>query len=250
MGQLEDQEERLRRHYEHAIRTYDRVSLQDLSNSLRMWLQMVPGLMKSSSIYASRQFYSGSPHNRMKVLARKCEKYLIATLAPHTTTYAHGGKLVQGLRTTENMTLGTIFSPLRIRKNKPLDILASYYLSKEIDDSDNDYMKHPTIKMLNMTDWMGAEVVRYKFTNEKGEVIKASMSRAICINRVANTMDGCHPSSYVGYDKGSNIWNEHLDFVNLYQSAGTHLPYLILMNTAQQILDIPSAVNPNRKIGV
>jgi len=45
--------ERLRRHYELAVRTYDHISLLDLSHSLRMWVELKTPLTTIAPKFAS-----------------------------------------------------------------------------------------------------------------------------------------------------------------------------------------------------
>ena len=77
--------ERLRRHYEAAVKTYDEVSLLDLSHTLRLWTELKKPLENLAPEFSnSRLFRTGIPAKkgfkgspwapvRLFVYARRCQ---------------------------------------------------------------------------------------------------------------------------------------------------------------------------------
>jgi hypothetical protein len=101
----------------------------------------------------------------------------------------------------------------------------------------------------NYMQWLGSEVVRVCYPNEKGILKVVSINREMIVKRVANTLDGSHPSAASGSHEGSNAFDEAVHHLLQYQVAGLPLPYFIILKIAQDILDIAPAflgVDPDR----
>jgi hypothetical protein len=82
--------------------------------------------------------------------------------------------------------------------------------------------------------WMGAEAVRlsWPMSGDNSELV--TISREVLVKRVANVLDGSHPS--LGSDP-DNRFDAPVQYLLTCQVAGFPLPYFILLKVAQDILD-------------
>ena len=228
--------ERLRRHYEAAVRTYDHVSLLDLSHSLRVWTELKQPLTTISPKFASSiSFKTAIPAKRIFRAARGAE-YLFSYMPGGVRTYASNGHLASGPGmgpSDGDFTIG-----IAVKVSPPLIELGKYCVVKRSFDQ-------PLIKALDaeqvtrctFTQWLGAEAVRVSFPNEAGTLEVVAISREMIIKRVANTLDGSHPSAAGAVDS-SNVFDPPIHRLLQYQMGGLPLPYLILLKVAQDIVEV------------
>jgi hypothetical protein len=90
----------------------------------------------------------------------------------------------------------------------------------------------------NYTQWLGSEVVRVCYPIETGTLKVVSINREMIVKRVANTLDGSHPSAATEDNAGDNAFDDAVHHLLQYQVAGLPLPYFILLKIAQDILNI------------
>jgi hypothetical protein len=85
---------------------------------------------------------------------------------------------------------------------------------------------------------MGAEAVRLSFPTGTGDLKSLAISREMIIRRVANTLDGSHPSAATTTGGTENSFDPAVHHLLKYQMGGLPLPYFILLKIAQDILEI------------
>lgn len=83
---------------------------------------------------------------------------------------------------------------------------------------------------------MGAEAVRLRFPDDLGNLTMLMISREVIINRVANTLDGSHPSAAPDPRNGKDKFDPAIKHLLQYKLGGLPLPYIILLKIAQEIL--------------
>jgi len=88
----------------------------------------------------------------------------------------------------------------------------------------------------NYMQWMGAEAVRLSYPAEEGALKKLVITREMIVRRVANTLDGSHPSAAGKNEDMENGFDAAVHHLLQYQMGGLPLPYFILLKIAQDIL--------------
>mgnify|MGYP006279387535 CR=1 FL=1 len=227
--------ERLRRHFEAARRSYDIVTLLDLSHSLRIWADLKDSLPESHPrFHSTNAFKTGIPARKVLKAARGYE-YCFSYMPGGTTTYASNGHLVSGPGIEDGRDF-TIGASVRLQGDsvelKNFSIIFTSFEQPLINA-----LSAEQIKRCNFTQWMGAEAVRANLPGDKGRLKLTTLSREKIIRRVANTMDGSHPS-----DDSKEIPLGEFDAVIRhlleYKVGRLPLPYFILLKCAQDIVEI------------
>lgn len=228
--------ERLRRHYEAAVKTYDHVSLLDLSHSLRVWTELRQPLVRLAPKFAQAlSFKTAIPAKRVFKAARG-HQYVFSYMPGGVRTYASKGHLASGPGMGAND--GDFTTGISVKLSPPLMELGKYCIVSTSFDQ-------PLIKALEAEDvtrctfaqWLASEAVRVSFKNSKGVLEVVAISREMLVKRVANTLDGSHPSA-AGGAQDENTFDAPVHYLLQYQMGGLPLPYLMLLKIAQDILDI------------
>ena len=230
--------ERLRRHYEVAVRSYDTVSLLDLSHSLRVWAELKMALPNLAPAFGrTLAFKTAIPAKKVMREVRD-KRFVFAYMPDGVITYASNGQIVSG--------------PEQINSNSPFSLGAAVKINADGSAEIKNYcfvsntLEQPIIKLLEVADqkrcnypqWMGAEAVRLSYISQSGALKALTISREMIIKRVANTMDGSHPSAAGTLSDGENSFDEAVHHLLQYQMGGLPLPYFILLKVAQDILSI------------
>lgn len=238
--------ERLRRHYDVAVRSYDMVSLLDLSHALRIWAELRSELPKIATKFATtKAFKTATPIK--KVLRRvRGTRFVLSYMPGGVITYANKSHFVS--------------SHVPGEENSPITLAASVTNNPDGSVELGMYasiaaaLEPPMIKLLdekiqtrcNYAEWMGAEVVRTCYPTETGELKTVQISREMIVKRVANTMDGSHPSAAGAVNDGKNSFDPAIHHLLHYLMGGLPLPYFILLKIAQDILNIAPGLLDNR----
>lgn len=95
-------------------------------------------------------------------------------------------------------------------------------------------------KRCNYAHWLGAEVVRLSYPSQVSgqKMTTVSLSREMLVKRVANTLDGSHPSAAGNSTTDVNSNDEAVRQLLSHLMGGLPLPYFIILKIAQDILDI------------
>lgn len=228
--------ERLRRHYEVAVRTYDHVSLLDLSHSLRVWTELKQPLLKLAPKFAQAlSFKTAIPAKRVFKAARG-HRFVFSYMPGGVRTYASKGHLASGPGMGSND--GDFTAHIAVKLSPPLLELGKYCVVSTSFDQ-------PLIKALEAEDltrctfaqWLASEAVRASYENGKGVLEVVAISREMLVKRIANTLDGSHPSAAAGGQE-ENAFDAPVHHLLQYQMGGLPLPYFILLKIAQDILDV------------
>lgn len=225
--------ERLRRHYEASVRTYDEISLLDLSHTLRIWADLKLELPKHAPAFRTTlSFKSATPEAKV-IRALKASAYVFAFMPGGVITYASDGSIVGGPKPPNPEIPRSIAASCKFNEDGSLQLNDFSVIDCDLDPSLQKAVSSKQVKRCNFQDWFGAEAVRLSYPTEAGALIAVSITREMIIRRVANTLDGSHPSATADT---SNKFDAPIHYLLQFQMGGLPLPYFILLKIAQDIL--------------
>lgn len=233
MSKVSLQLNRLRRHYESALVSYDEVSLLDLSHVLRIWTELkIPLKIISPKFSDKKVFKSSTPGRKILKLARRCE-YVFAYMPGGVITRANSGVLLSFPHKSDEKLRASISTN---QLDTHLEIRNFALIGDNFKTSLYSEFKQETIKAHTFVNWLGTEAVRCGYFDEKGEYKEYSISREMIIKRVANTLDGSHHSTLEGGER-DNKFDAPVHRLLKYKVGGLPLPYFILMKISQDIIN-------------
>lgn len=226
--------ERLRRHHEAASRTYDHVSFLDLSHALRIWVDLKQALPNAfPSFSTTLSFKTASPPKKILKHVRGCQ-YVFSYMPGSVITHASNGALVGIPPIGEKYSAG-----IRVRGlgTDSVEMGRFCVIAKTLDEPMIKALEGEIVTRCNYIQWLSSDAVRMCYVNSSNQMTPLSLSREILIKRVANTLDGSHPSlaAGVGCD---NKFDEPIHHLLKFQWGGLPLPYLVLLKIAQDILEV------------
>lgn len=234
INQILPQLERLRRHYEAASKTYDYVSLLDLSHSLRIWVdlkQILPNIVPSFE--STLSFKTASPPKKILNHIRGCQ-YVLAYMPGFVVTSANKGNIFSVPRIGCEMYCG-----VRVRNvgTHKAEMAHFYVVAKDLNASMIKVLSNETVTRCNYVQWLASDAVRMCYINSSQKMTPVALSREILIKRVANTLNGSHPKLSVTSDS-DNKFDEPIHYLLQFEWGGLPLPYFILLKIAQDILHV------------
>lgn len=235
IDQIKLQLERLRRHHEVASNTYDHVSLLDLSHALRIWTELkneLPKLLPGFSTTLS--FKTASPSKKALKQVRGYQ-HVFSYMAGQVVTHAHKGNLTSGPDYGDSFSFACRVYALNEFRTLKLSNFCAF--AQCADERMVEYLKNESVTRCGYVQWLGSDIVRMCYKNSANQLVTLSLSREILIKRVANTLDGSHPSS-VATAENKNKFDEPIHYLLQFSCGGLPLPYLILLKIAQDILEI------------
>lgn len=227
--------ERLRRHYEIAVRTYDHVSLLDLSHSLRLWTELKHPLATIAPEFsAAICFKTGFPARKV-LKASRGFRYVFSYMPGGVRTYASKGLLASS--PDMGRQDGQLTVAIAVRNSPPLLELGNFcVVAKAFDQPLVRALGAEVVSRCTFVQWLGSEAVRLAYVNEAGDLVALSISREMVVRRVANTLDGSHPSAG-GHEDIANEFDAPVHHLLQYRVGGLPLPYFIVLKIAQDLLD-------------
>ena len=227
--------ERLRRHYELSVRTYDHVSLLDLSHTLRVWAdlkQKLPGL--HPLVASSIAFKSAIPAKKATRAARG-HAFVFAYMPGGVRTYASKGQLA-GAPGNEPKASFTLAAATKLNSDGSIDLKNYAYVSTSFAQPLVKALSAEDVSRGNFVQWLGAEAVRLAYPAEGGKLVTETITREVLIRRVANTLDASHPAAPSGGKGSANRYDPAIKHLLQYTMGGLPLPYFVLLKAAQDIL--------------
>ncbi len=234
---------RLKRHYEHSVRTYDDASLLDLAHILRIWTELKTALPEQYPNFKTKKpFKTGAPIR--KVLKQAVNQQYVFSYLPGNgvVTYASNGQLAGG----PDINNGSDFSmAVRVKHSGEAIWLSQYcYISKSLEQPYIKALENEKVVRCNFVDWMGAETVRVQFINSEKKLERRSISREMLVKRVANILDASHTSLSTS-DGSENMFDDAVWWLMKFNCGGLPLPYFLLLKIAQDIID-----NSSKLLGI
>lgn len=236
MNKILLQLERLRRHYDVAVRTYDHVALLDLSHSLRIWVELKQPLLSIAPAFSNSLSFKTAIPARKVLKAARGHSFVFSYMPGGVITYASRGHLASGPGMGANDGDFTVGVALKLSTDY-IELGKYCIISKSLEQPLIKALEAESTKRCTYPQWLAAEVVRVSCPNQKGNLETISISREMIIKRVANTLDGSHPSAAGGGDV-DNVFDEPVQRLLEYQMGGLPLPYFILLKIAQDILEV------------
>ena len=228
--------ERLRRHYGAVVRTNDHVSLLDLSHTLRLWTELKKPLEKIAPKFASAISFKTAIPAKKVLKAARGHRYVFSYMPGGVVTYASQGHLASGpgMENDGDFALG-----VAVRVSPPTIELGKFsFVSCAFEQPLIKALDAETVTRCTFVQWLGAEAVRVAYVNGKGDYEVIAISREMVVKRVANTLDGSHPSAAGEGGETDNTFDEPIHYLLKYQVGGLPLPYFILLKIAQDLLEI------------
>ena len=99
-------------------------------------------------------------------------------------------------------------------------------------------LESQSVTRCNYSQWLGAEVVRIAYQDPAGALTVTSLTREEVVRRVANSLDGSHPSAAATERDGTSINDAAIRKLLSYHMGGIPLPYFVLLKIAQDILEV------------
>ena len=229
MKTVQLQLERLHRHHEFAVRTYDHVSLLDLSSTLRIWTELAKPLSLLCPTFAQAiSFKTGRPGSKLKKMA-KGRAFVYATFPDGVNTYASNGEIFSD----PGSILESWSANLSVHRSEDRAVFFEYCVIRGVAEQ---LTTDTVIKRCNFQEWLGAEAVRMSYFDAENKLCSFGISREMLVKRVANTLDGSHAS--VSEEGNENWFDEAVHHLLQFKVGGLPLPYFVLLKIAQDILKI------------
>lgn len=224
--------ERLRRHYTAAVRSYDHVSLLDLSHSLRVWADLKLVLPNIAPAFATTLAFKTAIPAKKVLRAAHGTRFVFSYMPGGVVTYAGNGQIASG----PELGTFTIGASVMLRAGGAMELKNYCIVGLAFEQSLIKALGAENVTRCNYTQWMGAEAVRLSYPAEDGALKKLAITREMIVRRVANTLDGSHPSAAGTNEDMENSFDAAVHHLLQYQMGGLPLPYFILLKIAQDIL--------------
>lgn len=227
--------ERLRRHYSHSVRTYDDISLVDLSHVLRIWTELKVPLRKLAPRFATTSAFKTAIPPKKVLRAARGNQFIFACMPGKVVTYASNNELVFGPK------LSPWHQSVVIMRNADgsIELDNFYFVGAVLEPQIRELGNVADQTRCNYENWLGSEAVRVCYPDDAAVLKVMSISREKIIRRVANTLDGSHPSAAaVGGDLEEKDIDSAIRFLLQFRMGGLPLPYFILLKIAQDILTV------------
>jgi len=233
MNKVALQLERLRRHYEVAVRTYDQVALLDLSHSLRIWVELKQDLPRIAPAFATTMAFKTAIPAKKVLKAAKGYRHVFCYMPGGVITYGARGHLVSGPDMGEGA--GDFSAGIAVKVCEDHVWLNKFcVVGKSFDQSLIKALEAETQTRCNYAQWMASEAVRVCYPRADGTLANVGISREMIVKRVANTLDGSHPS--LTAKELDNAFDPAVHYLLQYGVGGLPLPYFVLLKVAQDIL--------------
>lgn len=230
--------ERLERHYKSSILKLDNIALLDLAHTLRIWLDMKSLVDEYLLNYPLKnKFKSQSVSEKLKQAIGNNE-CVAAGLSEPAFTWDNNEELFHNPNGDIAKPFTASFLLMRDNVNrthlKQFVLIDGVKISNKKDfDIINSVNSFNTTTYDNFSNWLGGEIIRLNFFNAENSIEKKIIPRGIFISRVANILGGSHPSE--NYES-SNQFNNAINYLKKFTSAGLPLPYFLVLSVAKDIL--------------
>ena len=195
--------DRLKRHYEACSKTRDKVSMMDLSHSLRIWVEMKEDVdTLVASLDKNIEFKNKVMEGKIKNILKGSSYTWSPLLADESAT--------------SDLQVSQVFISDRA------------FSAEEVKTMHEEMMAQDQYKGMTFSNWLGASVMQT--TGKKGTI---TISRETLIKRVANMLGASHP---IHNEPSSNEIDPYiLDLHSVEVADGYPLTYYQLIEIANQI---------------
>jgi hypothetical protein len=228
--------QRLRRHYENSLKTYDPISFLDFAHTLRIFADLSES---KEDLFTQSSFIRPNFNKTFKKVFASCEYFYVYLPPEGVRTSAVATKELEGRMITSGPASEkfSVLSSTKIEPNGDLSIrsygIANNVLSAEKRKALYDAEQEIQLRKVNFTNYMNAPAAHFRFQ----DINISTLSNKQLIQRVANEYEASHPHAddskkYI-VDAASPIVKKLMD----HTCAQLPLPYFILLNIADTILN-------------
>jgi hypothetical protein len=132
----------------------------------------------------------------------------------------------------------TVGATVKVKPDGALELGKYYCVSVVVEGALDKALESETRTRCNYANWMAVEAVCVSYPTETGALKVVAISREMMVKRVANTLDGSHPSAAVAVNHGENSFDPAVHYLLQYRIGGLPFPYFILLKIAQDILTL------------
>jgi hypothetical protein len=227
--------ERLHRHYGAAVRTYDHVSFLDLSHSLRIWVELKQELPAIAPAFRSTMAFKTAIPAKKVLKAAKGYRHVFCYMPGGVITYGTQGHLASGPEMKEGA--GDFSAGIAVKVCEDHVWLNKFcVIGRSVDQPLVKALEAESVTRCNYVQWLASEAVRVAYPRDDGSLSTTAISREMIVKRVANTLDGSHPS--LAAKETDNTFDPAVHHLLQYQVGGLPLPYFVLLKVAQDLLAI------------
>lgn len=227
--------QRLQRHYEQVVTTYDEASLLDLSHLLRVWVELAGTLPSIAPAFGTAHTFRSAAASKPVYRAAHGRKAIICYVPEPIVTFAADGHLVGGPGLDETVGGDRFHSFLMRYTDTSLEIANFCYIDGPFDLKLKEQIKEVVKKRMTYRNWLGSEAVRVNVADAQGVIATFILSRETLVKRVANILGGSHPS--VAAVSG-NMFDPAVRCLMEWRLGGLPLPYFLLLKMAHDILEV------------
>jgi hypothetical protein len=232
--------ERLRRHYDLAVKTYDQIALVELSHTLRYWSEMQETLADQvPSLCAAKPFkVAGPTKHARRVLAG--HEFILSHLPGGAITFASKGELAL-LPESWRHHPGSISIMAKPNQDQSLEMSSYCVVRQQLKPDQLARLRGAAMRTVGYSEWLDSVAVRVGMPRQNRSIEVVGLSLRTLIERVANEYQGSHPR--LGKDRANGIIkpNSYVAYLMDFGWGGLPLPYFILLKAAQDILRIVGA---------
>jgi len=246
--------ERLRRHYEQVVRTYDEVSLLDLTHSLRNWTELAGTLQELAPVFSDAMAFRTSSPTKRASRSIKGYRYVLAYMPGGALTYANINNIFSSpelgeMGFMENGGVKASSSPtvkepylISITLKATHETLELSRLCLVVGDANENMRRLLTgqdIQRRKFKQWLESECVKLSYINADNKLEFFTISLKTLIRRVSNNLTGAsHPLINSENFDQENRFDAPIKYLFEYKVGGLPLPYFIILKAAQDIIGI------------
>ena len=191
--------ERLRRHYDHALRTYDHISFLDLAHSARIWTEIKHSIHTEFPAFAAASCFRSSSPNKRVVRLSKGERYVFAGMPEGVTTFANNGHIVAAPDCGPNDGDFTVSAEIMFQPTN-LVIWGYSFVGTELKPEGMRYLSMNKVKRCNFVNWLGSEAARISYVADDKKLKQEALTLEVIVKRIANVYDASHYSKAASED--------------------------------------------------
>ncbi|QOL49756.1 hypothetical protein [Massilia litorea] len=168
--------ERLQRHYEASVRSYDEVSLLDLSHSLRVWADLKTVLPQLAPAFSKTLSFKTSTPAKKVLRAARGSRFVFAFMPGGVITYAANGSIVTGPQDIKDRSF-TVGVSCKINTDGSMELKNYSFMEVASDQPMVKAAAAEDVSRCNYSQWLGAEAVRMSYPDKTGELKIVSITR-------------------------------------------------------------------------
>jgi hypothetical protein len=235
MSDYKIQLERLERHYQSSINSYDVISFYDLAANLRFWTELKGNIEQKCN---EKIFTISTFTNNLKKIFRGTE-YVFCCLPNGVSTSAVATGENNGRLAVEGPIIGKFTQAVNFKVEKNGDLTINQFImlykdssSNEVNVLKNETKRIPT-EIVTFSKYLESSAIYFRFPGLEPK----NISNNELIHRVANEYEGTHPSPKDTKFKVNNIFSKPVNRLMQYRCAELPLPYFVLLHIAKNIID-------------